>query len=474
MNATNPATKSRPTAGSWSAAGLASAMLLIALQGGCTAISNPVARGVPVRLLPEELLVPQQEPKCIIPLTLLRQNPPDQYRFDEGDVLGIYIEGVLPTTTPTQPTPPTPPVYFPAQISSLGRRLPPATGYPFTVQKDGTILLPIVKPLSVRGLTLPEVEAAVRNAYDAAGILLKEKKPNILVSLMQQRQTRVLVFREEIGGFTSGGIGILATSSKRGTGHLVDLPAYENDILSAMAQTGGLPGLDAYDCIVVFKGGQNIPGLVPGLQATGRCDCPNGVAAQGVKVVKIQLRMAREAVASIKPEDILLQSGDVVFLEGRETERFYTGGLLPAAEFEIPRDRDLDVIEAISLVKGPLLNGALGGSNLTGTLLEDGIGNPSPSLLTVLRRLPDRSVLPIRVDLTRALCDPRERILVKAGDVLILQEKPYEALARYTTKTLINFSGTYQFIHSKFFNGVVDISAPNRIPGRISLSAPTP
>src|SRR4051812_44867729 len=194
MNATNPATKSRPTASPRSA-GLAVAMLLIALQGGCTALSNPIAKGVPVRLLPEELLVAEQEPKCIIPLTLLRQNPPDQYRLDEGDVLGIYVEGVLPATSINQTTPPVPPVFFPAQISSLGRRLPPAVGYPFTVQRDGTILLPLIKPVPARGMTLPEAEAAIRKSYLAEKVT-KEGAERLLVSLMQQRQTRVLVFRE--------------------------------------------------------------------------------------------------------------------------------------------------------------------------------------------------------------------------------------------------------------------------------------
>jgi hypothetical protein len=41
--------------------------------------------------------------------------------------------------------------------------------------------------------------------------------------------------------------------------------------------------------------------------------------------------------------------------------------------------------------------------------------------------------VPIRVDLRKALRDPRERILVQPGDMLILQEKPCEAVARYLT-----------------------------------------
>jgi hypothetical protein len=38
------------------------------------------------------------------------------------------------------------------------------------------------------------------------------------------------------------------------------------------------------------------------------------------------------------------------------------------------------------------------------------------------------------VDLNEAVRDPRENILVQAGDVLILQETPQEAVARYISQ----------------------------------------
>src|SRR5208282_1258501 len=115
-------------------------------------------------------------------------------------------------------------------------------------------------------------------------------------------------------------------------------------------------------------------------------------------------------------------------------------GLLPAGEHILPRDYDLDVVKAIARVRGPLINGAYGTNNLSGTLIEPGIGGPSPSLLTVLRRAPDGSSVNIYVDLNRAMCDARERILVHPGDVLILQEKPSEAMSRYVTQTFFNFN----------------------------------
>jgi hypothetical protein len=186
--------------------------------------------------------------------------------------------------------------------------------------------------------------------------------------------------------------------------------------------------------------------------------------------IRIPLRARPDEPPPIRPEDVVLQTGDVVFLEARDCDVFYTGGLLPGGEFVLPRDRDLDVVEAVTRVKGPLVNGGVAINNLAGNLIAPGIGAPSPSLLTVLRRLPGGGRLPIRVDLDRALTDSHECIRVQPGDVLILQEKPSQALVRYFSQTFFNFSLGWQALHSRFATGVIDVSAPERIPARIGVT----
>ncbi len=104
----------------------------------------------------------------------------------------------------------------------------------------------------------------------------------------------------------------------------------------------------------------------------------------------------------------------------------------------LPRDEDIDILEAISMIGGPLLNGGVNGNNLSGGIVGAGLGNPSPNLLTVIRRTPNGQQVPIRVDLERAMVDARERILVQEGDMLLLQETPSQAVARY-------FSQIFQF-----------------------------
>jgi hypothetical protein len=152
--------------------------------------------------------------------------------------------------------------------------------------------------------------------------------------------------------------------------------------------------------------------------------------------MRIPLRMRPGESPPFRPEDIILRDGDIIFIEARDTEVFYTGGLLPPHQFPVPRDYDLDCIEAISFIGGPFINGGINGSNLSGNLLQNGLGFPSPSLLVVLRKTPGGGQIPIRIDINKALRDPRERVLVKAGDILLLQETPCEATTRYITEQL--------------------------------------
>ena len=65
----------------------------------------------------------------------------------------------------------------------------------------------------------------------------------------------------------------------------------------------------------------------------------------------------------------------------------------------------------------------------------------------------------IRVDLNRALRDPRERIYVQPGDVLVLQETSGEALIRYFNQ-VFNFSVNWQLIHGPHESGNVSTSLP--------------
>ena len=181
-----------------------------------------------------------------------------------------------------------------------------------------------------------------------------------------------------------------------------------------MAQTGGLPGVDAYNEIIIernsFHDGPDREALQKRLGAIPAAGDPRKALGMGGQTIRIPLRLPPGASLPFSPEDVVLHSGDVVFLEAHEDKWYYTGGLLPPGKHLLPRDHDLDVVEALTEVHGPLFNGAFGGSNLSGALIEPGIGNPSPSLLTVVRRMPE-----VARCLSRSICAAPSLIRVSAS-----------------------------------------------------------
>jgi protein involved in polysaccharide export with SLBB domain len=433
------------------------ALLCSALAISCAAMSNPGVEGIPVHLLPPELRGRSVAGMRTIPLSLLGQERPEAYRIDAGDVLGVWIEGILGEKGQQ------PPIQTSIRLENVD--LPPATGFPIQVQRDGTISLPSIESLKVAGMTFKEAEDAIRRAYVDRQIL-RAGRERIIVSLMRPRTYHVLVLRQDssnpvqtvvtsqLGGGGPEYIGV----SRKGTGWDLVLPAYQNDVLTALAKTGGLPGTDAIDTVIIernTRSGRNWDLITQEFQAHG-----SPAPAPGSPIVQIPLRTQPGTPLAFRPEDVILHDGDVVFIPARDERLFYTGGLLPPGQHILPRDSDLDVLEAVARVRGPMFNGAFSTSNLAGTVLLPGLGQPTPSLLTVVRRLPDGcGQISIRIDMNRAVKDARERLLVQPGDFLILQETPAQGMVRYLTQVVdVPFYYLFQ-VGPRLFTGTA-FSAP--------------
>jgi hypothetical protein len=462
------------------------ALLLTACLGGsllsgCAAVSNPVASAIPAPLVPPAFLAKPREGTKTIPLNLLGQAAPDVYRLAPGDTLGVWVRGIIPDLNQLVPAHVSPPVRIRDQV-----RLTPSLGLPVTVREDGAIPLPLINPVPVLGMTLREAEAAILRAYTVPKKLLKDPA-TVAVTLMQGRTYQVHVLRQESPAFLASLDGRAdSPSAKRGTGTELNLPAYQNDVLHVLTQTTGLPGLDACNEVIIFR--NCFQGLPAAQVAAARAAAlqrlsavaPGGDphAALGIpsaQVVRIPLRWPAGKPLPFSPQDVILQNGDVVFIESRDREVFYTGGLMPPGEYLLPRDYDLDVVTAILRVRGPLVNGAFSTSNLSGNLINTtGLGNPNPDLVTVMRCIPGYGRLPIRVELRRAMRDPRENLLVKAGDVLILQETPGQAVARYLYQSFFNFNFIWEPIHSPHSAGFINVAAPDRLSGSAPFVTFTP
>jgi hypothetical protein len=565
--------------------------LAVVAASGCSAW-KPL-EGVPSNYYPQELDGEMRSSKQTIDLSLLRQTPPPSYLLDTGDTLGIVIEGVLGRPEDV------PPVYYPTD-----KDVAPSIGYPIPVREDGTISLPYAAPIYVRGLSIRQTEELIRKTYTVDKQILRQGEDRILVALQRPRFYNVLVIRQEAQGQEltpqAGQAGTLLPGlSKRGTGKLVALQAYKNDVLHALAQTGGLPGLDAENTIYVIRrrtGGtsdlpqdygpqeqlmpafqpqtppgfqgqlwpqsqqtrpaqgaiqpiahfesgnspatthadgvewQNVvedappaegreirqaqseqglylpeptpvpntapgvdghrgfappaaapyshhhsappaghggpghgvygafppagqlplepiphgqPGHAPPLMPPG---IPEGLPSEyaamvdrGAQVIRIPIRLGPGESPLFSELDVILQEGDIVFIESRDTEVFYTGGLLGGGQHMLPRDYDIDIIEAIAISTGRNQGG--GGA---------GFGNPiggvsalsrditvGASDVVILRKAGDGQLIPIRVNLNRADRDPKHRVRILPGDYIVLQYKPHEAVAAFVERNLL-------------------------------------
>ncbi len=218
-------------------------LCLLGTLTGCAAF-HPM-EGVPARYLPTELKAGERNGKKTIDFSLLSQKPPVNYLIDSGDVLAVYVEGEVGRKIDP------PVVHFP-----LNHEAAPSFGLPFPVREDGTISLPTVGSISVRGLSIAQAEQRVKQAYLSPKQLIHPENYRVQVSLQRPRQYRVLVIRQDsrTEPLTNAGAGGLNLGLiKRGSGKLVSLPAYSNDVLNALTATDGMPGLDAEPAVYVIR-----------------------------------------------------------------------------------------------------------------------------------------------------------------------------------------------------------------------------
>ncbi len=679
--------------------GLWIGLLMIVTLHGCAAF-HPV-NGVPAAYVPDEYLGPSRSGKKTINLSLLEQRRPNQYRLASGDILSVYVPGVLGSLSVSEQKTvgETPPINLPQNPIDQ-----PTIGYPIAVRDDGTISLPLVPPINVHGKTLAEAEEDVRRAYTVDAKLLNNERDRVLISLSRRREYSVLVVRQETSNELAAGAQpgtVNIGKSKRGTAKLVRLPAYENDVLHALAKAeggaDGLPGLDAKNTIYIIRRRgrredscpvpatesvewptseptplmalpapslgpsitepmdsaspteaipaptlspampmtvpstipQDIPirprmderhiapadetksqsptppmadpvkpdlphhkhdvqsspvepttTPLPSIQPAPKDPTPQGRTPQtplwpqpanpaeslrrtssprptvwghtskpivrgqspaewslghsGIvsnkpafsesprayalstdqpigghhqsplsqdagdlaghhsfandqqgrsadharieppmpigeipsqwdspvvgghdddwqgqllgfdstvdasNVIKIPVRLAEGERPAFSEQDIILEDGDIVFIESRETEVFYTGGLLGGGQYTLPRDYDLRIIEAISIAQSALnlQNGATRSIGGVSALNMD--VTFSASHVVILRKLPNGTRMPIKVDLYKAVRRPeRENIIIQPGDMLILQYTKLEAIGALLERHLI-------------------------------------
>jgi hypothetical protein len=431
-------------------------LLQIALGLCLATLSGCAIPAIEASRVPREFLGLPREDMQDITMTRLRQTPPPVYQLGPGDTLGIYIETVIGKSE--EP----PPVHFPDEKSGSTE---PSLGYPVPIREDGTVALPLVDPIKITGLTLTQATQAIRRAYTVEKKILPEGKDRIIVTLQRKRKIKALIVREDTG--SGGGGGVASTGgaqvtgaftlgqTKRGSGSIVSMDAYENDLLHALSATGGLPGLDAENEILIYRGtameGAKRDRMLAELNLNRDICMDMQELPDDESIVRVPIRFYPDELPDFKEEDIVLQTGDIVMIKSRDREIYYTGGLLRGGERQLPRDYDLDILGAIAVAQGPLGSGGTGigqfgsgGGGGGGGGAFGGAGNGSgygipPSRALILRKLPGKRQITIRVDLCKALQEPRERILIQPGDTIIVQYTIFEELGN-AALSLIRFN----------------------------------
>jgi hypothetical protein len=223
----------------------------------------------------------------------------------------------------------------------------------------------------------------------------------------------------------------------RGSAETLELPIYENDLIHALARSGGLPGLDGVSEVWVFRsGGPTIDSQICSwLQGGTEPERVCNQLSSDSRFLRIPLRKHPSDPIEFTPQDVLLHDGDVIYVRRRDTDYFLTGGLLEGAKIPLPRDHDVDVLEAIAIA-----NGHVDGPTQTTNNFVNGPGNIiPPSRVLIVRRWGRDQQVKIEVDIRRALDDPRERLLIKPGDLLILKYSPCETFLN-SGLNIVNFS----------------------------------
>lgn len=420
--------------------------LVLFTETGCITYSH---HAIPADRLPPELRLSEKGNRIPVNLALLSQTPPRSYVVGPGDLLSVYIRGLLPPNVDdTAPVLQNNNILQTEYYPPTGILIGPATGIPLEVADDGTVPIPVIGSIKVEGLTIQQAADKLIAVVVEKDIVLKDRQ-YIHVNLIRPRVHRIMVVREEVEA--DAPTVVPRTSSivaKRGSARVVDLPAFENDILHALTASGGMPGTDAMNEIWILRRGlrgdvtmdEMMNNVNQGGDPSGLISCcPDGATAK-----RIPLWTSNGISPCFSQEEVILHDGDIVYIRAREREVFYTGGLINGAEIPLPRDHDIDILEAVSIA-----NASVGGpGGVGGQVFRAGAGPGNiipPTRAVVLRKVANGQQVAIRVDLERAVRDVKQRIVIQPGDFIMLYYKPGETF----TNAALNFvNWNFQFNNS--------------------------
>jgi len=210
------------------------------------------------------------------------------YRLGPGDLIAVIAHGVVGKFGQA-------PVHFPSE----GQDFEPVMGFPYSVQDDGCLHLPLIEAVKVRGLTVGEAQRAVSVAYVESKVQTRANM--VALTLMRKRQVHAVVIH----------------SSPQGAPQTIDkvsLSADQATLLAAVALAGRF---DQHASVRVLSPGRSSDSSNP---------------------------------ANLSQTN--LGDGAVIELRSPARYRYFTGGLVAGGEHLLPASGGLNALQAIAAAGG--------------------------------------------------------------------------------------------------------------------------
>ena len=188
----------------------------------------------------------------------------------------------------------------------------------FTVEADGTFIFPHIGPVKAGGLTVRALQESMRKRLSETLF----RNPQVTVGVENYRSKRI---------FIMGEVGAQGRQPLTGSMTLIE----------ALATAGGTTASASGEAIIVRprNGAPDTP-LLPGQDLTA-------------EVIRVDLLKLRAGDLS---QNRLLQDGDTVYIPRAETAYIYGEVRGPGV---YPIQRNMTVLQALSLAGGPTENGAI-------------------------------------------------------------------------------------------------------------------
>ena len=251
---------------------------------------------------------------------------------------------------------------------------------PIRINADGTALVPLLGSIPLAGMRVEQAEQIIRQQAMAGGVYVN---PHVTVVLETKDANKVTV----IGAVENPGT--------------YELPRSSSNLLTAFVAAGGLTSNAATNIEVRSPAKQHFPLNRQRQNRLANYNDANQHVQPVSRSVKINLVTASNAGRGVN-----LKDGDVVMVPEMDQNPVTVLGLVKKpADYKLPSDRDLHVLDVIGMAGG--------------------LTSPVADKIYVIRRIPGKpEAQVIKVSYHKAKRVRRENIRLASGDVVSVERTP--------------------------------------------------